>query len=258
MWVVAAFGHGQGIPQAPLFDAGWTKETWTADERPYLQVRREIEARFLGRKVSERRTDLCDTTERMIVAARANPKDPVLLYRAAYYGYLLGGLDYSPEARQLLSHARLDLGSLPSPHSREFTRLRMLREGFLHEAFVDLGERLYRFDPSDREIAVKLAWIHARFGLADPRRALDLSETLLKRHDPKRYPAIYYVYGLAHHAMYSIEPTKVHAEQAKWGYRQYLAAGPSWRRKANEVKTSLEGFEKYLATHPTPPRSPSP
>ncbi len=243
------------FPPLPPYDSAWTREAWTADEAPYLTVRREVEAYTLGRRVSKTKTDLVDQTSRMVTSWRANPKNPVILYRAAYYEWMLDGLDFSDDARKLLRANWIDMGSIPSPHSREYDRLRMLREGFLNEVFLDLGERLYKLDPNDRDLALKLEWIHAIYGPGNPKRAIEIATRLLKTGDPKAYPTIYYAYALAHGRSYLTDITaaqKHHAEQAFWGYRQYLAAGSAWRPKAIEAKRYLDGFEKYLKDHGQP------
>ena len=234
------------LPPLPPYDSAWTREAWTADETPYLRVRKEVEAYTLGRRVSRTKTDLVAQTARMLASRKNAPKDPVALYRAAYYAYMLAGLDYSPEAQALLKGIWIDMGAIPSPHSREYDRLRMLREGFLNEVFLDLGERLYKGDPDDVELALKLAWTQSMYRPGSPKRAVEIADRLLKTGDPKRYPAIYYAYGLAHHVIYSSEPTHKNVDQATWGYQQYLAAGPPWRRRVSEVTVLLESVNKYL------------
>lgn len=239
----------------PPYDSAWTREAWTADEAPYVTIRKEVEAYTLGRRVSKTKTDLVGRTQGALTSVKANPKNPIILYRAAYYEYMLAGLDYSPEARELLRKNGIAMSNLPSPHSREYDRLRMLREGFLNEAFLDLGERLYKLDPDDREVALKLAWTHARFGPGSRERALEIATRLLKTGDPKAYPAIYFAYANAHDMAYAIGPDKAnprHMKESFWGYRKYIASGPDWRAKAIEAKRRLTEFEQYLKEHDQP------
>lgn len=131
---------------------GWLSEPWTGDETHFLTARSETE------KLLRNGYDSKALAKKYALRAQKHPTSPLLVFRwglATYYAAQKESDVWEPPYRQALLAT---LSTVPSPHSREFARMRFLIESrFLGETYLKkIGERLLNYNPNDTAVKISI------------------------------------------------------------------------------------------------------
>lgn len=125
----------------------WTREVWTSSNRPYKEIRDQINA------VVANKQDLSAVIEQSRVAARRNPYEPKSEYKYAYATYR-AAIEGKPFNSNNLIPVRDALQAGLPPHVYDYTRLRFLVEStlFPNQSLVPVGRRLLNYDAEDTSV----------------------------------------------------------------------------------------------------------
>jgi hypothetical protein len=162
-------------------------ERWTAYERPFQTLRNSIE-KVAGKQ--QKSPVVWSLYQGHKEEARNNPNDVLTLFAWAC------AADRAAARRDLRSRVPLSeiaaaLERVPSPHSREYARIRYILESrmFVRRELKPLGERLLRADPNDYKVMHLLIEVPRPGMPQDKQRALKYAHTMIRNQpgDPGSY-----------------------------------------------------------------------
>lgn len=126
----------------------WTKEQWTGDERPFTNVRKEIDAAIKAGK--DRRSIYYEYSKR----SQENFNDRRAAFARAYAKYRAGAIKLTEPSELGANSAEARLADMGRPYTYEYMRVRFLLE--VSESpfayYKRLGERLLRRNPDDYDV----------------------------------------------------------------------------------------------------------
>jgi len=182
--VTASVAVRKPVPVKPYINPyiAWTVDSWTGDDKPYLEARTQIDrAILLGQNPSA----LLQSEE---AKAKTNLNDSLAVFR---WGYSACKVTFTQaklvDNMELMSHVEPYLRTAPSPHTYNYSRLLFLGINYGSQDYdaKPLGERLLQRDPQDDD--VKYQMIACLLGYnkrtkADEAQAIALGQSLLKNH----------------------------------------------------------------------------
>jgi hypothetical protein len=212
----------------------WTKKPWTGDNTPYHAARVQIEHALntpgeLGKLEAQ--------YER---AWRAKPSDPLAFYCWGYSKYLqvLGNQSGAPLHAEL-APVEEAFEKVPSPHTRDFDRLRYLVEEYFvpHAEATPIAQRLLKEDPNDYTVGYALASAYLDvYYPARIKEALAICEHL-KQIKPKE-ASTYATIGFAYVLWYARDQNPANARAIVANYKKYLELAPpnaAFRKRAEQI-----------------------
>ena len=156
----------------------WQQETWSSDDKPYQQIRQEVEASFTSGKPA------VQLAEEYRKEAQNNPKSPLAQFHWAYAIWkTLTPTSSSAEKQTNGIGAFFTLAYTLSPDTYNYARLRyLLSYQYQNGDQTVLGERLLQRDTQDAEVKAHLAldYTGKPYSLASKTRAIQLSREMIQ------------------------------------------------------------------------------
>lgn len=218
----------------------WVKEQWTGNDRPYVQIRQNIDqALRKGRKTDE----LLEQYKR---SAQQEPSNPQKQFGWGYAGWMARKRfsDYSPQYQRIY-RAHVAMLQVPSPRTYEFARLLFLMEAWstaVPEAIEGIGQRLIRRNPNDHDVKYYLMKVLGGVpSRSAKQQALGYAQQFI-RSDPKRasYRASL---GAIHFRWWMRTKNKADGKNAVAAYRQAVqlsSPNDPWRKEIENIIHYIE------------------
>ena len=155
----------------------WASEGWTGDDRPFRDVRNDIDTRI---KQGESAEALLQKAKSQ---AKIFPTDPTAQFRWGYAAYKAALEVYQEGAwYEKMRGVSKALASTASPHAYEYSRLRFIIacEQLPTQQLLKIGERLVERDPKDYDVKYQVVSLIAWSGAPDAKeRALSYANELV-------------------------------------------------------------------------------
>ena len=159
-------------------DLGWTTEVWNGDDKPYEQIRKDIDLTV----AKGQNLDTMLTAYKIL--ARQHPLNPQAQFRWGYFALQLINVpnyDYSRDGG-VLTGTWAAVIRTPFPRTYNYARLRFLLGSQWSTKLTGLGERLLRLNSSDDSVKYHLAsMLQYSDSFVDRHRALLYAQQLFNK-----------------------------------------------------------------------------
>ena len=213
-----------GAVQSFRINSSWTNAAWTADDKPYAELRAKIDQQaFDGPHAAA----LTYAYEKALLKHPNDVDAQFAYFYAAYLALKLPGGMAEQEASQRTSDMFVEVITHPHPHTYNYARLVYLCESqdMPFPALVPLGKRLMLRDPND--LPVELAQVDNLAYSPRPNERIEslaLAERLVKGH-PDKASALYSL-ASAHLAAWIHNRSKQNADETYDAVQNYLRVAP--------------------------------
>lgn len=204
----------------------WTTEAWNGNDKPYRQIRSEIDAAI------KRGKSPIALANQYKATAKTEPRqpsyDPQSQFRwmYAFYQAALRDPRYANSSDEVRAYE--SAGYFPSPHSYEFARVRFLLTtlGSPDPHLQGLGERLLKRNPKDYQVMrILLRVINPNDSESEKQQALGYAHTLIQvgPNSPMGYGSL----GGVYFALWMKGRSAEDYKQAVANYNRYLELAPA-------------------------------
>lgn len=196
----------------------WTTEPWTGDDKPYIQVRNNIDKAI----AKGQKPDVLLAKYKLL--AEKSPKVSVAQFAWGYAAYKAAKAevrDYN-KSQMSIGRARNAMEQLPSPRSYQYSRLHFLlaAAGLPQLELLDVGKRLAQRNAKDWDVKFYIVSIMMNGPHPNKQEALKYAQENVKA-NPKR-PSSYTSLGSIYWWSWRQTGSKVDADKAIAAYRKYL------------------------------------
>ena len=217
----------------------WTTEKWTADDKPYVEIRQNIDKAIAsGHKPDALLKKYEGMAQKGKLSAQAQ-------FRWAYAAWQARkAVDRYDDQRQRLWIPRRSFTRVASPRCYQYTRLRFLIEAWFLPTprLKSVGERLVRRAENDYDVKAYMARIlRTSTSLEERKKALAYAKDLV-RLEPKR-PSAYSTLGGVYFTSWLKTKNPDDGDKAVAAYRKYLDLAPrnaEWRPQAERLIHRIE------------------